>query len=108
SMVVVAGIMIMVIYGWMTRNVLTDPFYYDQVKDESKGAKKSKPKMSVGESFKYILSSPYLGFIALLVLAYGISINLVEITWKSQVRALYPNPKDYSAFMGDISTWTGV
>lgn len=108
SMVVVAGIMIMVIYGWMTRNVLTDPLYYDQVKDDGKGAKKSKPKMSVGESFKYILSSPYLGFIALLVLAYGISINLVEVTWKSQVRALYPDAKDYSAFMGDISTWTGV
>lgn len=108
SMVVFAGFMIMAIYYWMSRNVLTDPFYYDQAKDESKATKKSKPKMSVGESFKYILSSPYLGFIALLVLGYGVSINLVEVTWKSQVRALYPDPKGYSAFMGDISTWTGV
>lgn len=38
----------------------------------------------------------------------GISINLLEVTWKSHVRTLYPDPQGYSAFMGDISNWTGV
>ena len=41
------------------------------------------------------------------VVAYGISINLVEVTWKSKIKAQFPNPNDYSAFMGDFSTATG-
>jgi len=38
------------------------------------------------------------------VVAYGISINLVEVTWKSKIKAQFPNPNDYSAFMGDFSS----
>lgn len=44
---------------------------------------------------------------AQLVVAYGISINLVEVTWKSKIKAQFPNPNEYSAFMGDFSTCTG-
>lgn len=44
----------------------------------------------------------------MLVVAYGISINLVEVTWKSKIKAQFPNPNDYSAFMGDFSTATGA
>ena len=40
--------------------------------------KKKKMKMSVGESFKFLAASPYIRDMALLVVAYGISINLVE------------------------------
>ena len=42
------------------------------------------------------------------VVAYGISINLVEVTWKSKIKAQFPNPNDYSAFMGDFSSATGA
>lgn len=42
------------------------------------------------------------------VIAYGISINLVEVTWKSKIKAQFPNPNDYSAFMGDFSSATGA
>jgi AAA family ATP:ADP antiporter len=42
------------------------------------------------------------------VVAYGISINLVEVTWKSKIKAQFPNPNDYSAFMGDFSSCTGL
>ena len=41
-------------------------------------------------------------------MSYGISINLVEVTWKSKIKAQFPNPNDYSAFMGDFSSCTGV
>lgn len=46
--------------------------------------------------------------LALLVICYGICINLVEVTWKSQLKMQFPNPNDYSAFMGNFSFWTGV
>jgi len=104
--VVVAGLLCMAIYWWMNRNVLTDPFYYDAA-ETGKKVKKDKPKLSIGESFKYLFTSPYLGFIALLVLGYGMSINLVEVTWKSQLKLQYPVLNDYSAFMGIFSTITG-
>lgn len=42
------------------------------------------------------------------VVAYGISINLVEVTWKSKIKLQYPNPNDYSLFMGNFSTATGA
>ncbi len=41
------------------------------------------------------------------MVAYGISINLVEVTWKSKIKQQFPNPNDYSAFMGDFSSATG-
>ncbi|KAF6255763.1 TLC ATP/ADP transporter-domain-containing protein [Scenedesmus sp. NREL 46B-D3] len=76
------------------------------VKRESK--KKKKAKMSVGESFTFLAGSRYIRDLATLVVAYGISINLVEVTWKSKIKAQFPNPNDYSAFMGDFSTATGA
>ncbi len=106
SMVVLAGIMVIAIYWWMQRNVLTDARFYNQ--NEEKKLKKEKPKMSLGESFAYLAKSKYILCLAILVISYGIAINLVEITWKNQLRLQYPQPNDYSAFMGLFSTITGA
>lgn len=105
AMVVIAGLAIIGIYWWINRNVLTDPRFYEPA---AINPKKKKAKMSLGESFKFIFTSKYILCLALLVIAYGISINLVEITWKSQVKLQYPNPNDYSTFMGWFSFCTGV
>jgi len=111
--VVVAGLATIAIYWWMNRAILTDPFYYDAASETPKEKKKDKPKMSIGESFKYLITSRYLGFIALLVLGYGMAINLVEVTWKGQLKLNYTfdgvfNENGYSTFMGNFSFWTGV
>lgn len=106
SMVVIAGILIMAIYWWINRNILTDPKFYDQ--KEEKIIKKAKPKMSLFESFAYLASSKYILCLAVLVISYGIAINLVEVTWKNQLRVQYPNSNDYSAFMGLFSMVTGI
>lgn len=106
SMVVVAGISIIAIYWWMNRAVLTDNRFYDP-NQEKAPSKKNKAKMSLAESFKFLFTSKYILCLAVLVIAYGISINLVEITWKSQVKEQYPNPNDYSTFMGWFSFCTG-
>ena len=42
------------------------------------------------------------------MVSYGISINLVEVTWKSKIKQQFPNPNDYSSFMGDFSSSTGA
>jgi ATP:ADP antiporter, AAA family len=106
GMVVIAGLLIMATYWWINRNVLTDIRFYDP--NEVKVAKKKKPKMSIGESFKFLFTSKYILCLAVLVIAYGIAINLVEVTWKSQVKIQYPNYNDYSTFMGWFSFCTGA
>lgn len=106
SMVVLAGIVVMATYWWINRNVLTDARFYAQGEQVKK--KKEKPKMSITESFMYLAKSPYIGCLAILVIAYGVAINLIEVTWKSQLKLQYPNANDYSTFMGYFSTMTGA
>lgn len=101
GLVVIGGLIIAGIYFWMNRSVVPKI-----PKREAK--KKKKAKMSVGESFAFLAASPYIRDLALLVVCYGISINLVEVTWKSKIKAQFPNPNDYSSFMGDFSTATGA
>ena len=43
--------------------------------------------MGIMESFKFLLTSIYVRDLVALVVAYGISINLVEVTWKSKLKA---------------------
>ena len=102
--VIVSGIIAILTYRWMNKNVLTDPNLYQP----GQGKKKEKAKLSVIDSFKYILKNPYLGLIAILVLSYGIAINLVEGVWKGQIKIAFPDMNDYNMFMGQFSTWTGA
>jgi len=70
--------------------------------------KKSKPKLSLTESLNMILHSRYLFLVAMLVVGYGMSINLVEILWKQSVKQLYHSEVAYLNFMGKFSQATGV
>jgi AAA family ATP:ADP antiporter len=70
--------------------------------------KKQKLKLSLKESFSYILSSSYLGLIAIIVLGYNITLNLVEVIWKKQLTLQFPNPMEYSSFMGKFYGVMGV
>lgn len=105
TMVVIAGAATIAVYWWMNRYVLTDARFYEP---EEKKGKSSKPKMGLFESFAYLAKSRYILCIAILVISYGIAINLVEVTWKGQLRLQYPHPNDYSTFMGKFSFFTGA
>lgn len=102
--VVASGLVTIFTYRWMYKNVLTDPLLYQP----GQGKKKEKVKLSVIESFRYILKNPYLGLIAVLVVSYGVAINLVEGVWKGQIKIAFPDMNDYNHFMGQFSTWTGA
>lgn len=99
SIVVVMGLAICLCYWWVNS--------YVPLPTRSK-KKKEKPKMGTMESLKFLVSSRYIRDLATLVVAYGISINLVEVTWKSKLKAQFPSPNEYSSFMGDFSTATGI
>jgi len=104
--VVIAAACVIGVYLYINKKVLTDPRFFDPT--EVKKSKKEKPKMSLKESFLFLARSPYIGCLAILVIAYGVAINLVEITWKSQLKLQYPNAVDYQNFMGGFSMMTAT
>lgn len=101
-----SGLIIVALHKWLNAKVMTDPRFFNP--NEVKKQKKSKLKMGVWDSIKYIGHSKYIGLIAVLVLSYGVSINLIEVTWKNYVKELYPNENDYFSFMGRFSFFTGL
>ena len=103
--VALSGAILMLTYAWMQKNVLTDPRLYDP--NDQKKKKKDKPSMGLVESFKFLAQSKYLGALAIIVFAYGMSINLIEVSWKAQLKLQYPDPSSYLRFMGLFSTITG-
>ena len=92
-------------YEYMQRKVVTDP---ECVDPSTLKKAKVKTKMSMGESAKYLAQSKYIRDLATLVVGYGMAINIVEVTWKANLKKQFPDPAAYSAFMGGFSSSTGV
>ena len=88
---------------WYLSNHIVDK---EIINGEAK--KKKKKKMGFFASLKHIFSSRYVGLIALLILCYGISINLVEGVWKKHLGIMFPDAVDYGSFMGELQIWTGI
>jgi len=66
------------------------------------------PSLTIKESFELILRSKYILYIFILVVSYGMSINILEGPWKAKLGVLYNNPCSYIAFMGQFNTWMGI
>jgi ATP:ADP antiporter, AAA family len=99
------GIMIMCLHWWMTKYVLNDLRLYDPKKC---GREEEKTKLSLWQGIKFIASSKYLRCLAIMVVSYGLAINLVEVSWKASLKLQYPNPSDYQAFYGTITSIVGL
>jgi AAA family ATP:ADP antiporter len=102
--VLIAGIAILLIYRWMTNNIVPHSF----AEGLATNLKPKKPKLSVGESFKNILSSRYLGLIVILIIGYGLSMNILGVVWKKQLHLQFPDPREYQSFMSNFSIATGT
>ncbi|CAM9592344.1 unnamed protein product [Choristocarpus tenellus] len=103
--VVSLGGVIMGLYAHVQKNVMTDPECVSPELGTPKG--KTATSMSLKESIRYLAASPYIRNLAVLVIAYGMSINIVEVTWKGKLKAAFSDPNAYSAFMGNFSSATG-
>ncbi|CAM9367466.1 unnamed protein product [Discosporangium mesarthrocarpum] len=104
--VVALGSVIMGTYAYVQRSVMSDPDCVAPELGRPKG--KTATSMSLSESAKYLAASPYIRNLAMLVIAYGMSINIVEVTWKGKLKTAFSDPNAYSAFMGNFSTATGT
>lgn len=106
TIVTICGIMVMGIFRWMNKRVLNHPSF-DEF-HHNKKVTKAKGKLSFRESFTYLSNSKYLICIAVIVVAYNLVINLVEVVWKDQLRLLYPNPSDFNTYMNNLTSAIGI
>ena len=104
--VLASGLIAMGIFRWMHITVLKDPVYYEPAEEKKEGEVKG--KLSMRENFSILFKTPYLMLIALIVISYNLVINLTEVVWKHEVKALYPAPQDYNMYMGEITFITSL
>jgi AAA family ATP:ADP antiporter len=102
------GLIVLAIYYYLNRSVFTPAYLADVEAQRKQKPKKSKVKLSTMDGIKHILRSGYLGLIALLVICYGVTINMVEVSWKNQVGQQFKTGNEYTAFMGYLSGSTGI
>ena len=86
ALVFLCGAAIIALYLWVHRVVQRDPRFAASVDPDAFGGVKA--SLPLGAGLAYLARSRYLRYIAMLVLAYGIAINLVEVTWKHHLGLL--------------------
>ncbi len=102
--IILSGIIAMMLYYHIDNNILK---LMNFTKNNPSKAD-TKTSLTLTESIRMLLRSKYIGHIVLLVLCYGLVINILEGPWKNKVRELYPNTVDYLHFMGQFNIWMGT
>ncbi len=100
------GSMIMGLHWLLTHRILKDERLYQP--EHGQQPIDQKTKLSLLDSLKFIFRSPYLRYIAVMVVAYGLTINLTEVTWKANLKLAFPETGDYQSFMATVSSSVGV
>jgi ATP:ADP antiporter, AAA family len=103
SIIIVCGFICMGLLRWLH----VQGMGYNAVLNEHQ-TEEPKIKMGMRENFAYLAKSRYLIAVAVIVIMYNMTNNLIEVVWKDQVKALYPNPSDFNAYMGKVLTVIGV
>lgn len=101
--IIVSGIFTIAIFRWLNIHVIRPAENAHPVH-----LRPAKVKMSMRKNFSYLAKSKYLICIALIVFAYNVAINLIEVVWKNQIKQLYPNPNEYNVYMGEVMTFMGI
>ena len=102
-LVIFSGCLAMLTFKYMRSKHLVD-----EADSSPHIPKKKKQKISIKESLKYLAQSKYIMYIAVLVLGYNLTINLVEVIWKHQLKLLYPSPVDYNNYINQLTMYMGV
>lgn len=109
SLCILFAVTTMIIFYYINAVIVPDPKYCDPVQFRLPSKKMHQKKgIDVFEGIKMLIKEPYIALMALLVLTYGISDNLLETVWKAQLRYAFPDPNNYSAMMGIQSMIVGV
>lgn len=100
------GSMMMLLHWILTKKILKTDARLFQPHD--KEAVEAKTKLSLKDSLKFIARSPYLRCIAVMVIAYGLTMTLTEVTWKANLKIAFPETGAYQSFMAMVSSSVGI
>jgi len=103
SVVIIAGMLAIGIFRHLNKRILPSMGEIPKPEEEVR-----KPKSGFFQSFAILGKSKYLLCIAIIVIGYNLSINLIEVIWKDQVKQLYSNPNDFQCYMGKVYTHMGI
>ena len=84
--VVGSGGVLLAAYKYMQDNIVAKDAEMAATK---KLPRKKKERMTMKESAKFLVSSPYIRDLATLVISYGLCINIVEVSWKSKLKVRF-------------------
>ena len=87
------------------RNIYSN--YIDHDEQSALLLQGTKTSLTLWQSIKMICHSRYIFYIFLLVISYGLTINILEGPWKAKLSQLYLEPCDYIMFMGKFNVWMG-
>lgn len=108
-LITVLGIASMAAFYWITHRVTSPEQVSPETAVKSEGEQKvKKPRLSLRESIRYILRSPYLLPLAIIVLGYNISINFTDVLWKEQLKRFFVDPNEMLEHMNKITVGIGI
>lgn len=122
GVVLVIGVMIIVLFRWVNqilasqreeerelniKQSLASEISEKEPLEHTAPAPKEKP-LSLLECFTCLIKSPYMLYIAILVVAYNIVYNLADVLWTYQVSQRFPDANEFNTYMNNIAVITGV
>ncbi|MDR0404490.1 MAG: NTP/NDP exchange transporter [Oscillospiraceae bacterium] len=99
--ILVIGLIFMALHYYVDKKVLRGMSFYNKIQTKS-------TKLGFFQSFKCVVKSRYLFFIAILVISYGVAVNISEVIWKEQGKLLHGSEGKFNGMMSDLSITTGV
>lgn len=108
SAVLFLGLIIVCIYYWVNRHIVQPELKAYKATPKGAAEKDEMKNLSLLECFSHLIRSPYMLYIAIIVVAYNIVYNLADVLWTEQVRHLKPNAEEFNAYINNIASLTGV
>ncbi len=70
-------------------------------------ANSTKIKVSFLDSIKLIIQYPYLLFIAMIIILYNLSSNMIEGMWMYKIKESFPTMQGFINYQGEVLFWVG-
>ncbi|NDB82409.1 MAG: NTP/NDP exchange transporter [Alphaproteobacteria bacterium] len=102
SVVMVTGIILLSTHYYIEKCVMSQEKFFESSR------RTEVLKLSTRQSIKMVLGSRYLGLICILMICYGMSMNLIEGLWMSKVRDQYKTAEAFMGYQGNVLFWVGV
>ncbi|MGE5195941.1 MAG: Npt1/Npt2 family nucleotide transporter [Anaerolineae bacterium] len=103
---VVCGCFTLVAFNWLFKKLQIPTSV--SLKTDAKKEPFSRRLLSLSSSLKYLLKSPYLCALAMIVIAEYVSYALGELIFLDKLKEVFPTPTAYCRYMGSLTLWTGI